>query len=251
MSLAENIYRFRTEQNMSQMDLADALEVSRQSVSKWETGAAVPELEKLIKMSDLFDVSLDVLVGRTSPGAPVPAQPTLRWLSSLPTKKLVGGILFACAFLFFLAFSLKNSIWEGFLWTLPLAGCGLVCFFCPRRTGLWCSWVLCAPFLLIPLEQFMRSDFAFLIDLFTQIPLLIFTVFSFRKEKLEINKPIRWFLITGWIVWYLWFSIWLGSISNPPELYKGFNIRYLLESLMFPLFTALLTTTLRIHKKKA
>jgi len=49
MSLAENIYRLRTEQNMSQLDLADALEVSRQSVSKWETGTAVPELEKLIK----------------------------------------------------------------------------------------------------------------------------------------------------------------------------------------------------------
>ena len=35
MNLGENIYRFRTEKNMSQGDLADALEVSRQSVSKW------------------------------------------------------------------------------------------------------------------------------------------------------------------------------------------------------------------------
>ena len=49
MSLAENIYKFRTEQNMSQLDLADTLEVSRQSVSKWETGAAVQELDKLKK----------------------------------------------------------------------------------------------------------------------------------------------------------------------------------------------------------
>lgn len=74
MSLAENIYRYRTEQNMSQLDLADALEVSRQSVSKWETGTAVPELEKLIKMSDLFGVSLDELVGRKvePPNLPVP-----------------------------------------------------------------------------------------------------------------------------------------------------------------------------------
>ena len=36
MNLGENIYRLRTEKNMSQGDLADALEVSRQSVSKWE-----------------------------------------------------------------------------------------------------------------------------------------------------------------------------------------------------------------------
>jgi transcriptional regulator with XRE-family HTH domain len=77
MSLSENIYRFRTEQNMSQLDLADALEVSRQSVSKWETGTAVPELDKLVKMCDLFDVSLDVLVGRdvTKPDSPVPESP--------------------------------------------------------------------------------------------------------------------------------------------------------------------------------
>lgn len=77
MSLAENIYRLRTEKNMSQLDLADALEVSRQSVSKWETGTAVPELDKLIKMSDLFDVSLDVLVCRDvpKPDPPVPEAP--------------------------------------------------------------------------------------------------------------------------------------------------------------------------------
>ena len=75
MSLAENIYRYRTAQNMSQLDLADALEVSRQSVSKWETGTAVPELEKLIKMSDLFGVSLDVLVGHEAV-FPVPPAPS-------------------------------------------------------------------------------------------------------------------------------------------------------------------------------
>ena len=62
MNLGENIYRLRTEKNMSQGDLADALEVSRQSVSKWENNSAVPELDKLKKMSQLFDVTLDELV---------------------------------------------------------------------------------------------------------------------------------------------------------------------------------------------
>lgn len=40
MQLAENIYRLRTERGLSQTELADALEVSRQSVSKWETGVS-------------------------------------------------------------------------------------------------------------------------------------------------------------------------------------------------------------------
>ena len=62
MNLGENIYRLRTERNLSQGDFADALEVSRQSVSKWENNSAVPELEKLMKMAELFGITLDELV---------------------------------------------------------------------------------------------------------------------------------------------------------------------------------------------
>ncbi|MBQ9980787.1 MAG: helix-turn-helix domain-containing protein [Oscillospiraceae bacterium] len=62
MALSENIYTFRTAKFMSQEELAEALGVSRQSVSKWETGASTPELDKLIKMSELFGVTLDQLV---------------------------------------------------------------------------------------------------------------------------------------------------------------------------------------------
>ena len=71
MNLGENIYKFRTQKNLSQGDLANALDVSRQSVSKWENGAAVPELDKLIKMADLFGITLDELAGRAAP-APAP-----------------------------------------------------------------------------------------------------------------------------------------------------------------------------------
>lgn len=50
MSLGEHIYRLRTQRGMSQEALAEALNVSRQSVSKWENSSAVPELEKLVGM---------------------------------------------------------------------------------------------------------------------------------------------------------------------------------------------------------
>lgn len=62
MSSGERIAEYRTKQHMSQNDLADALDVSRQSVSKWETDASVPELEKLVQLCDIFGVSMDVLV---------------------------------------------------------------------------------------------------------------------------------------------------------------------------------------------
>ena len=62
MTLGQRIVSLRGERGWSQEDLAQALEVSRQSVSKWETDRSVPELDKLIKLSDLFGLTLDQLV---------------------------------------------------------------------------------------------------------------------------------------------------------------------------------------------
>ena len=76
MTLGENIVRLRTQKNWSQGDLADALDISRQSVSKWETDASIPELDKLLKLSELFGVTLDELVrGEDTPKAET-AEPT-------------------------------------------------------------------------------------------------------------------------------------------------------------------------------
>ena len=75
MCVGETIYRLRRERNLSQGDLADRLNVSRQSVSRWETGGAVPELDKLIRMSHLFGVTLDELVSGEEPGA-IPVSPS-------------------------------------------------------------------------------------------------------------------------------------------------------------------------------
>ena len=62
MTLGEKITALRNEQKISQGDLADQIGVSRQSVSKWETDASVPELDKLVLLSEIFHVTLDELV---------------------------------------------------------------------------------------------------------------------------------------------------------------------------------------------
>ena len=62
MTLGQNIARLRAQKNLSQGDLADALDISRQSVSKWETDASIPELDKLLRLAELFGVTLDELV---------------------------------------------------------------------------------------------------------------------------------------------------------------------------------------------
>ena len=72
MTLSEKILALRTEKNLSQGELAEKLEVSRQSVSKWETSQSVPELDKLIKLADLFGVSVDALVREEEVPRPEP-----------------------------------------------------------------------------------------------------------------------------------------------------------------------------------
>lgn len=65
MSLGERIRSLRTGKSLSQNDLAESLHVSRQSVSKWETNGSVPDLDKLISMSEIFGVTLDAIVKGT------------------------------------------------------------------------------------------------------------------------------------------------------------------------------------------
>ena len=63
MILADKIIDLRKKNGWSQEELAEQLGVSRQSVSKWESGMSVPDLNKIIAMSELFGVSTDYLLG--------------------------------------------------------------------------------------------------------------------------------------------------------------------------------------------
>lgn len=63
LSLAQNISRLRKERGMTQERLAETLGVSFAAVSKWERGAATPELGLIVEMADLFGVSVDALLG--------------------------------------------------------------------------------------------------------------------------------------------------------------------------------------------
>lgn len=62
MKFNEKLQKLRKEKGMSQENLADLLNISRQSVSKWESGSAYPEMDKLIVISELFGVTMDELI---------------------------------------------------------------------------------------------------------------------------------------------------------------------------------------------
>ena len=115
MSLGTNISRLRAEHHLSQGDLAEALAVSRQSVSKWETDSSVPDLDKLVKLSQVFDVTLDELVMGAEPRPKAETPPQQVVVSHrMPGRKIAGTILFCMGFLAFLIPTVLGGLLTGF-----------------------------------------------------------------------------------------------------------------------------------------
>ena len=67
MTIADRIQSLRKAKGMSQEELADAVGVSRQAVSKWESEQATPDLDKVVIMSDVFEVTTDYLLKGIEP----------------------------------------------------------------------------------------------------------------------------------------------------------------------------------------
>lgn len=65
MIFSEQLSKLRKEANLTQEDLAEKCQVSRQAIAKWESGESVPTIEKFIILAGLFEMSLDELVGIT------------------------------------------------------------------------------------------------------------------------------------------------------------------------------------------
>lgn len=71
-SFGERIYDLRSRNNMSQGALADKLNISRQTVSKWENNMCLPEAEKLLQLSEIFSVSVDYILKGEADTQPAP-----------------------------------------------------------------------------------------------------------------------------------------------------------------------------------
>ena len=93
MALPEKLYALRKKSGLSQEQLAEALNVSRQAISKWEGGSATPESDKLLALSNYFGVSLDYLLKDGAPNAaPAEAQEEHRTMQLLSLILCFGGV---------------------------------------------------------------------------------------------------------------------------------------------------------------
>lgn len=164
MTLGETIRSIRSAKGMSQGDLAEALDVSRQSVSKWETDASVPELDKLVKMCDLFGVTMDELVRGGKTAEPIPESPAAEpegkpepepvlpeSISKNPepekphisTRQHITGIILLCtSAVILLMLTAMNAFFGGLIFASPFLICGIICVTQHNYVPLKCSWAI-------------------------------------------------------------------------------------------------------------
>ncbi len=124
MNISDRIQTLRKAKGMSQEQLADAVGVSRQAVSKWESEQASPDLDKVVIMSELFDVTTDCILKGIEPVevqdhktmADVIDQKILTENNGQRAKTvfkyaLIGlGVIFAIDFIVFVIYILANGL---------------------------------------------------------------------------------------------------------------------------------------------
>ncbi len=224
MNISEKIYNLRQEKNLSQGDLAELLDVSRQSVSKWETGTASPDLDKIIKLSEIFGISIDELVkGEALPKKAEAAKetsPQVKYVyvekeQKLPPRKIAALILLCMGFILAAGALFAGGGFSGVIFALPFWVACFVCFAVPKHTVIWVLW---ADYII--LDVFFRyatganpsmifntvyyggnftvqllMSWVWAIALFA---LIAATVFDFRKEPVKNPQTLKNFVIAGW-----------------------------------------------------
>ena len=263
MSLGTNISRLRAEKHLSQGDLAELLDVSRQSVSKWETDGSVPDLDKLVKLSRVFDVTLDELVTGEAPAAAQPAA-SPQSFHGYSGGKIAGTILLCMASLAVLVGTVAGGRLTGLFVCIPFSICGVICFLAQKHPGLWCAWAVYLTLELdirwatgiswqLTLRTFSLQNYTWLLIAWVQLiaMLVMFTVtlHSFRHTRFPLNRRNFLLLGGGWAVlaglyalksWGYW------QMMQIPNLNHGLGQRFLLRCIDLTFlvgFAALLTAT--------
>lgn len=261
MNLGDTIYRLRTERNLSQGELADALGVSRQSISKWETNSSVPELDKLIRMCELFGVSMDELVRGRKEEAETPPAPSVTVVrDGGPNRKTVALVLFCLSAAVWLVFTLLGGFLEGLVFATPFLLCGLTCLIFKRNIGLWCVWVLfCTVNMFLryatgitwrltlfslqyePSMNYARLAVAW-VEVACVVALLVVTVVRLGKQPLAVTKKRIVWLVVGWVFYGL---SWIRLSFDPLGIW-GNLYYYLSDWVQFILCAVVLTYTVRL-----
>ena len=191
MTLGEKIAALRNEHSLSQENLAEKMSVSRQSVSKWETDTSVPELDKLILLSHIFEITLDELVGNEpvqhqEPEQQTPAAEVQPGKTPFTVQQIIGFILLGVGLFTCIlgGVSGREMLILGFYGII----CGVICLTVKRHAGLVIAWVIFLPvFFLSPYFLMTSKEYwAFMLGLGLLLGVYTGRLFCIlRKERMK------------------------------------------------------------------
>ena len=114
MTFGGKLQKLRKSRGWTQEELAGRVGVSRQALSKWESGAVQPDTEHVVKLSDLFGVTTDYLLKAEQPETPLSAPAVAAQKHGISAQMLAGGILGGLSVLGLLVMGIFASLgdWE-------------------------------------------------------------------------------------------------------------------------------------------
>ena len=132
---AANIISLRTKAGMTQAQLAELLNYSDKSVSKWERAEAVPDAYVLKHMSEIFGVSVDYLLSSHNDWEPISQKQKRRYRSEIIVLISMAGIWTLAFFIFIIGWILGHMLWLVFIYAVPISLITLLVFNSVWETG--------------------------------------------------------------------------------------------------------------------
>lgn len=188
------------------------------------TDAAVPELDKLMRMCDLFGVSLDQLTGRepapSAPAAVPTAAPVSAPRSHFASQRILGAVLLAVSLLGGVLLYLFAEAAVAILFSLPTLLCGVLCVSLRRHAGYACGWALylCFDLFVSVLSPISALEYAAPLKVLFFVAMTVATFRSFRNTSVRLTRKRVALLIGGWSAWLLsagWVVTGLVEATRP------------------------------------
>ncbi len=188
--VAANLTELRRAKGWTQAELAEKINYSDKSVSKWERGDGLPDLKVVKQLAELYGVTVDTILTENTPEALQQTQkPRGRLALRIITELLAVSVIFLIATVFyvFIAFSGDQNPWMLFIWPLPISFALLTLFnyrwgyrVCAIVFGSLLCWTLLTAIYL----QLLRYNLwmLFLVGIPAQAAIILFSQYKRKKQ---------------------------------------------------------------------
>ena len=193
--LAEKMTAYRKRAGLTQAELAEKLNYSDKSISKWERGDGMPDLLVLCKLADLYDVPLDSFLRE---GPLVRSQAEQKTRHIIITLISIGLVFFVAAIAFFVCYLAKVNVrWLAFIYAVPVSMILLVVFSHMWSSLLWQAlsvtglvWTLCGAIYIsfVAIAGMKHVAMLFMLAAVFQVLIILWYVLMWVRKRNKARK---------------------------------------------------------------